>query len=266
MDRARVTEVQAHPFGRGDDAVLGGDSAGSQFLLRLPANDVVVAVAAIVQMTAAGSEEVHGIEDFVGFRVVRLGALTASVKPGDRGQPARHLEVAQAAGTVFQVWFQMKDGVAEAQMARPRDLGEALHQGVRLAEPQAGEGACGAGVRTKRASPIRRRQSSSEMVNSTLSWSKRAQSSRVRVVGLTRSPMSHISWQRLRTGPLILRNQGFVFRQEEKVDVGVGKQCPAAEAAQGHQGEAGGLGDVLVPEIGGEAVDQLRAALEYGFA
>ena len=111
----------------------------------------------------------------------------------------------------------------------------------------------------QRASPVRKRQSSREMVNSTLSWSKRAQSSSVRVVGTdTQSDVPHLladAADRL----LHLAAQRFVLRQEKQVNIGMRKQCPATEAAQCDQREArpGARSNVLLPELQWRAYRQL---------
>ena len=80
------------------------------------------------------------VEDGIAFRiwwrVERVRPLALGRQRQDRLQPSRYMQVAQPAGAFFQVGLQMKDGVAEAEMAGARDFRQALHQDIRLARHQ----------------------------------------------------------------------------------------------------------------------------------
>src|ERR1035438_5137157 len=87
-----------------------------------------------MQVTAGGGEEVQRVENSVAFRiwwrVERVRPLALGRQRHDRLQPSRNMQVAQPAGTFFQVGLQMKDGVAEAQMAGASDFRQALHEEI----------------------------------------------------------------------------------------------------------------------------------------
>src|ERR1035441_7900241 len=90
-----------------------------------------------MQVTTGGGEEVQRVENSVGFRiwwrVDRVRPLSLGRQHQDRLQPSRYMQIAQPAGTFFQVGLQMKDGVAKAQMAGASDFRQALHEDIRLA-------------------------------------------------------------------------------------------------------------------------------------
>ena len=97
-----------------------------------------------VEETSGGGEEVEG-----GFGVAAraLEDAAALARPlfcllqvKEQGEPDGEMVVAQAAGTVFQVGFEMKDGVAEFGVAGAGDFAELLRDGVPLAEDEAGKG------------------------------------------------------------------------------------------------------------------------------
>ena len=58
----------------------------------------------------------------------------------EQGKPGSEVEVAKAAGTLFQVGFEMKDGVAVLGVAGAGDFAELLGDLVPLAEDEAGDG------------------------------------------------------------------------------------------------------------------------------
>ena len=144
IDDARVAVVGAHPVGRvGGAAGFKADGVGGGFVLRLPVERVVVAAVAEVKETSRGGEEVEG-----GFGVAAGALKDAAALAGpflgflemeEQGEPDGEVVVAQAAGTVFQVGFEVKDGVAELGVTGAGDFAELLGDGVPLAEHEAGQ-------------------------------------------------------------------------------------------------------------------------------
>ncbi len=97
-----------------------------------------------VEKTACGGEEVKG-----GLSVAARALEDAAALPGpllclfqmeEQGEPDGEMVVAQAAWTILQVRFQMKDGVTELFMAGAGDLAQLLRDGVPLAQNQTGKG------------------------------------------------------------------------------------------------------------------------------
>ena len=145
IDDARVPVVGAHPVGGiGGAAGFQADGARGGLVLRLPVEGVVVAAVAEVEKTSGGGEEVEGgfgvaagaLEDAAALARPLLGLLQVE----EEGEPDGEVVVAQAAGTILQVGFEMKDGVAEFGVAGAGDLAELLRDGVPLAEDEAGKG------------------------------------------------------------------------------------------------------------------------------
>ncbi len=118
VDDARVAVVGPHPVGGiGGAARFQADGVGRCFVLRLPVERVVVAAVAEVQETSGGGEEIEG-----GFGIAAgalentaalAGPLLGFFQVKEEGEPDGQVIVAQAAGTVLQVGFEMEDGVAD---------------------------------------------------------------------------------------------------------------------------------------------------------
>ena len=143
--------------------------------------NVFVAAAAVVQITARRRQEFHRLENAVVVRVLlemqRLRPRSAGCQFINQGDPARDVKIAQSARSIFQIRFQMKNGFAKLRMARVGDFGQAAGSACPTRAPPTAARPSRAVAQTDLSSPARKRQSSSEIVNSTLSWSKRPQSS-----------------------------------------------------------------------------------------
>ena len=144
IDDAGVAIVGAHPVGGvGGAAGLQADGVGGGFVLRLPVEGVVVAAVAEVEKTSGGGEEVEGglgvaagaLEDAAALAGPLLGLLEVE----EQGEPDGEVVVAQAAGTVLEIGFEVEDGVAELGVAGAGDLAQLLRDGVPLAQHQAGK-------------------------------------------------------------------------------------------------------------------------------
>jgi hypothetical protein len=109
----------------------------------LPVERIVVAAVAEVEKTSGGGEEVEGglgvaagaLEDAAALAGPLLGLLEVE----EQGEPDGEVVVAQAAGTILEVGFEMKDGVAELGVAGAGNLAQLLGDGVPLAQHQAGQ-------------------------------------------------------------------------------------------------------------------------------
>src|SRR5262249_30085535 len=119
-DRTSVAKVQPHPLRRRCGTAVRGNSTESELFLRYPIQDVVVAVARVVQIAPRGQEEFNGCWQARGTFVHR-----ASKNPLDE---LRDMAVTQAAKAVLQVRFEVKNRVAEASMSRRSGIRQALQQ------------------------------------------------------------------------------------------------------------------------------------------
>ena len=144
IDDAGVAIVGPHPVsGIGGAAGFKADGVGGGFVLGLPVEDIVVAAVAEVEKTSRGGEEVEGglgvaagaLEDAAAL----AGPLLGFLEMEEQGEPDGEVIVAQAAGTILEIGFEMKDGVAELGVAGAGDLAQLLGDGVPLAQDQAGQ-------------------------------------------------------------------------------------------------------------------------------
>jgi len=144
IDDAGVAVVGAHPVGGvGCAAGFEADGVGGGFVLGLPVEGVVVAAVAEVKETSGGGEEVEGrlgvsaggLEDAAAL----AGPLFCVLEVEEEGEPDGEVVVAEASGTLFQVGFEMKDGVAVFGVAGAGDFAEFLGDSVPLAEGEAGK-------------------------------------------------------------------------------------------------------------------------------
>ena len=144
IDDARMPVIGAHPVSRvGCAARLKADGVGRGFILRLPVERVVVAAVAEVKETSRGSKKIEGglgisaraLEDSTALPGPFLGLLQVE----EQGKPDGQVIVAQAAGTLLQVRFEVKDGVAVLGVAGAGNLAQLLRNGVPLAQHQARE-------------------------------------------------------------------------------------------------------------------------------
>ena len=144
IDDARVAVVGAHPVGGvGGAAGFKADGVGGGFVLRLPVEGVVVAAVAEVEKTSRGGEEVEGgfgvaagaLEDAAALAGPLLGLLQVK----EQGEPDGEVVVAQAAGTLLEIGFEVEDGVAVLGVAGAGDFAQLLGDGVPLAQNEAGK-------------------------------------------------------------------------------------------------------------------------------
>ena len=137
--------VGAHPVrGVGGAARFKADGERRRLVLRLPVEGIVVAAVAEVEKTSGSGQEVKG---GLGVAARALEDATALPRPllglfqmEQHGKPDREVVVAQPAGAVLQVRFQMEDGVAELGVAGAGNLAQLLGNGGPLAQHQSGKG------------------------------------------------------------------------------------------------------------------------------
>ena len=144
IDNPRVPVVGPHPVGRvGRTARLQADGVGRGFVLRLPVQRVVVAAVAEVQKTSRRGQKIEG-----GFGIAARALEDATPLPRpllglfqmeQKREPDCQVIVAQSAGTVLEVGFEMEDGVAVLGVAGAGNLAQLLRDRVPLAQNQAGK-------------------------------------------------------------------------------------------------------------------------------
>src|ERR1019366_2954624 len=224
-----------------------------------------------MQVTTGGGEEVQRVENSVGFRiwwrVDRVRPLSLGRQHQDRLQPSRYMQVAQPAGTLFQVGFQMKDGVAEAQMAGASDFRQALHQDIRLAcyklwQALFMETLKQPGIAAQKAA-VEQRDGELDIVG--VEACALVEGARRRADPQAGVPhfLAHAAHRVLHPAA-----KSVVLSQEQKVNVGMRKECAATEATRCGQREtaADGCRDVLLPELQRQLVHKLRAVAQQGAA
>ena len=144
IDDARMPVVGPHPVGRvGCAARLKADGVCRCLILRLPVERVVVAAVAEMKETSRGRKKIEGsfrisagaLEDSARCR----GHSLVSLQVEEQRKPDCQVIVAQTAGTLLQVRFEMKDGVAVLGVAGAGDLAQLLGNGVPLAQNEAGK-------------------------------------------------------------------------------------------------------------------------------
>ena len=264
--------VGAHPVGGvGGAAGFKADGVGCGFILRLPVERVVVAAVAEVEETARGGEEVKGgfgiaagaLEDAAALAGPFLGFFQVE----EQGEPDGEVVVAQAAGTIFEIGFEMKDGVAELGVTGAGNFAQLLGDGVPLAQHEAGEDGL---VKL--------------LVERELAGEKAAVESgegELEIVGIEAAGFFHGAG----TGagaqadvPHALNDGAngfpgllfgfFVGEGEEHVDVGVREEVFASVAAEGEQGDilCRLPGEGSTPHFNEDAVDYGGAAADGGSA
>ena len=131
INHARVPVIGAHPVGGiGRAARLQADRSRRGLVLRLPVERVVVAPVAEMQKTSRRRQKIErrfriaarALEDSAALPRPLLGFLQMK----QNREPHREMIVAQSAGAIFQVRFQMKDGVAVLRVPRAGNLAQLL--------------------------------------------------------------------------------------------------------------------------------------------
>jgi len=136
-----MAEVNSHPIRRAHRIRVGcPNRLGSGVVLGFPCEHIVVAPVAEMEKTAYRHEEVQSwLELFVHLRRQQgtgFRPVAQFVHRRNQRQPARHVVIAEAAGRFLDVGLEMKNRVAVFGVAVARDLGEPLHQTLRLTHHQ----------------------------------------------------------------------------------------------------------------------------------
>ncbi len=134
IDDAGVPVIGSHPVGGiGGAAGFKADGKGSGLVLRLPVERVVVAAMAEVKETSSGGEEIEGsfrvsaraLEDAASLARPLFGFFQVE----QDSKPNRQVIVAKSAGAIFEIGFEVKDGVAEFGVPGARDFPQFLGDG-----------------------------------------------------------------------------------------------------------------------------------------
>src|SRR5580704_1995866 len=136
--------IGAHPVGGiSGSAGFEADGTGRGFILRLPIESVVVAAVAEVKKTSRSSEKVEGRFGVAAGALEHTAALTRPFlgvfEVEQQGEPDGEMVIAQPAWTIFEIGFEVKDGVAVLGVAGARNLSELLRDGVPFAQDEAGK-------------------------------------------------------------------------------------------------------------------------------
>ena len=136
--------IGSHPVG-GIGGAFGfeADTLGGGFILRMPIEAVVVAAAAEVEKAARSAEKFKRRRSVVMHRVEGVseagwpGLMFANVV--QQVEPVGQLVIAQAAWTLFDIGFEMEDGVAVFLMACAGQIGKSMDDAAPLAQRDFGQ-------------------------------------------------------------------------------------------------------------------------------
>ena len=141
----RMTVISAHPVGGiGRAPRLQADRSRRGLVLRLPVQRVVVAPVPEMQKTSRRSQKIEG-RFRVAARALEHSAalprpLLGFLQMEQHREPHREMIIAQSAGAIFQVGFQMKDGIAKLGVPRARNLAQLLRNRRPFAQHQPRKG------------------------------------------------------------------------------------------------------------------------------
>ena len=140
----RMPVIGAHPVaGIGGPARLKADGARRRLILRLPVERVVVAPVAEMQKTSRRGQKVErrlGIAPRALEHAAPLPRpLLAFLEVKQHGEPDGQVVVAQTAGTLFEIRFEVKDRVAVLGVATAGNLAQFLRDVVPLTQHQPGK-------------------------------------------------------------------------------------------------------------------------------
>ena len=264
--------VGAHPVGGvGGAAGFKADGAGGGLVLRLPVERVVVAAVAEVEETSGSGKKIEGgfgvaaraLEDAAALARPLLGGFEME----EDGEPDGKRVVAQAAGTILQVGFEMEDGVAEFGVAGACDFAKLLRDGVPLAQKEAGKSdIVELLVERKLAgeeAAIESGEGEFEIVG--IETAGFLDGARAGAGAEADVPHALDDGANGFAGLLL----GFLVGEGEKdVDVGVGEEIFSAIAAEGEEGGVlrGQAGKGTTPHFNEDAVDDGGAAADGGSA
>ena len=258
-DRRAAVEALHHLLDRERIAIVGIAEAFGQQLLEVEAQAFLAPSGDQVQAEAEAAER-------AALAIQRHRLIRAEVvEPDQRIQfahaeaaqrhPAQHVQVAQAAGTVLEVGFEVVAGVAEARVP----LRLFAHLGLE-------EGAC-------RPHPLGRDRILQALLRSRAS-SQRAGFDQGGEHGLVCGGLGALRGRTRGLAGLqpgipqqgeearktrLLRVLRIAFGQHQQVDVGMREQFAAAVAADREQGKPGDLRDAALPRIEDQLVDRARA-------
>ena len=133
VDGARMAKINTHPVIRGRHRLaVKPDAFGRGFRLQFVGQPIQIAALLVVQKTAHGVEKVNCIDC---VRTQRSRQQPGGIFPfagmfhlRDLREPARHLIVPQAAGTILDIGFEMKNRLAVFFVPGAGETGEFLHQ------------------------------------------------------------------------------------------------------------------------------------------
>ena len=136
--------VRPHPVsGVGGAFGFEADTLRRRFILRMPIEAVVVAAAAEVEKASRGAEKFKRRRSVVVHRIERVseaggpGLMFANVV--QQVEPVGQLMIAQTARTLFDIGFEMEDGVAVFLVARAGQIGKSVHDAAPLAQRDFGQ-------------------------------------------------------------------------------------------------------------------------------
>lgn len=184
-------------------------------------------------------------------------------------KPVREVVIAQPAGPVLHVGLQVKDGVAKLVVAAAREVRQALNDGSRLACHDLGNHVV---VQSRKEAPVARKIPAVEQRNCELHVV------RIELFAFGERPGGRAELQP--EIPDFLRKAAKrVFQvalgpapgvEKKNVDIRMGKEPAASEAAERNEGEIarafGVRRDEFVPQAERNGLDQLGAAVDGGAA
>ncbi len=139
--------VGPHPVGRIRGALgLQPDTPGRGFILRMPIEAIVIAAAAEVEKAARSAEKIKG---GCGFIMHCVEGVSEGGRPSlvfvdvaQQVEPVGQLMIAQPARTLFDIGFEMEDGVAKFLMARAGQIGKFMDDGAPFAQREPRQRLC----------------------------------------------------------------------------------------------------------------------------
>lgn len=252
VDGFGAGEVGAHEGGR---VVVWGKAGGGDFLLRVEGEEVGVAGGGEVE------EEAERGEEFAGGG---KGGEISVVSCVETGEPVKEMEIAPAAGTFLDVRFEVVDGVLESGVALMGEAAEAAGESAALVVKEAGqlfgelvvEGLV-AGEETLV------EEADGEFYVSLVELTALGDGAD----GLAEAE-SGVPEGAQEVGECVFGRGRKVGAggEDEKVDVGEGKEFTAPEAAEGDEGESVREGALEMGMVGGKdgGFDGLAAVFEEG--
>ena len=214
VDAAGVAVILPHPHG----------CVAADGVLRVKAQQVVVAPEVFMQAGADVEDEGAGLIQRLEFE--RLQGV----------QPVNHMEIAQAAGMLFDVGLQMVDGVGELGVAGAGHASQVLDDGGAFGRyelrEQPFQSRVTGGVAGKE-TPVQQADGQLQVAVVDLA------ALRGGVHGLADAKPGIPKNAQKRRNRLALGSRGQGVHQQQKIDVGIGKQLLPAIAADGQKRDGG---------------------------